>query len=50
MGALRKGLSLLMRRLSPRRSSKLVEEDVKMEKSLGVKDKQCRDRDGKWRK
>ena len=36
MVALREGLSLLMRRLSLRRSSKLVEEGIKMEKSLGV--------------
>ena len=33
MVALKEGLSLLMRRLSLRRGSKLVEEEFKMEKS-----------------
>ena len=36
MVALKEGLSLLMRRLSLRRNSKLVEKEVKMEKLLAV--------------
>ena len=36
MVALKEGLSLLMRRLSLTRNSKIVEEEVKMEKLLAV--------------
>ena len=50
MVALREGLSLLMRKLSLRRSSKQVEEEVKMKNPSELQNDRCRDGDGKWRK